>query len=335
MKILRSAVWTALSLGVAIPSASALDTEYVPPEMANLGAEAERPDGWSHTLNLGAALQVSGSNRVPGQQDGATFTVSLHLAYDGELWRGNHELRLHGALDEAISRTPLIDEFVKASDNLEFEAVYYYHLTNAPWFGPFARASARTSLFQGFDVRAEEVTYVQDGEETVADRLQLTNSFSPTFLKQSVGVFARPISEETLALDIRLGAGARETIANGSYVLDDDADTDTIETRALQTYNQIGAEGAIELYGASNDLTYGANFEVLMPFYDSIDEDLDPVAATNYEVGANFGARLSSWASVQYEINLLKLPQVVDDWQVTNTLLLSFNYGIRRGVGAE
>lgn len=333
MKKYLSLAACAMSAALAAPTL-ALDTEYVPPEMSNLDAENLRIDGWTHTLQLGAGIQVSGSNRVPGQQDGASFIISVHAAYDGELWRGQHELRLHGGLDESISRTPLIDEFVKSSDNLDASAIYYYHLPNAEWFGPFARASARTSLFQGFDVRSEDVTYLQDGEEVVADRLHLTDSFSPTYLKQSVGVFARPINDPTLALDIRVGVGARETFADGSYVIADDADTDVIEVTALESYTQMGAEGAVEMHGASDSLNYGAHFEVLMPFYDSIDEDLDPVDATNYEVGANFGARLSSWASVQYEINLLKIPQVVDDWQVTNILMLSFNYGFTRGVGA-
>lgn len=333
MKPFRLFVCAAAVLSAS--SAFALDPEYVPPELSNLDAVAERPDGWAHTLSLGAAIQVAGSNQVPGQPDGATFTLSLHANYDGELWRGNHELRLNGSVDEAVARTPLIEDFVKASDQVQFRAIYYFHLPSAPWFGPFARASARTSLFQGFDVQPDEVTYLRDGEPIVSDRLQLTDSLAPTYLKQSLGVFARPVEEEAIALDIRLGVGTRETFADGSYVIDDDPDTDEIEVSALQTFVQAGGEAAVELYGASGDMTYGAHYEMLIPFYDSIADDLEPIQATNYDIGAHFGARLSEWASVQYELGLLRIPQVIEEWQVTNSLLLSFNYGRSWGVAAE
>lgn len=317
--------------------ANAQGPEFVPEEARVLAADDDRPDGWFHAFDASAGIQIAGSHQVPGQPNGASFTLSLQLTYIGELWRGNHELRLTGELSEAISRTPLVDEFVKSSDTLSAEAIYFYHLPSAPWFGPFARAAARTSLFAGVDVRPEEVTYVRDGEAIVADRLLLTNPLGPTYLKQSVGVFARPIDTTEIALDARLGIGAREVFADGNYVLADDPETPEIEVNAMQTYMQAGGEFALDMRGAdsSGDITYGAYYEMLVPFYDSIDDDIDPIQATNYEIGANFGARLTSWSSVQYELAMLKVPQVIDDWQVTNMLLLSFNYGLRRGVGAE
>ncbi|MFT6399359.1 MAG: hypothetical protein ACJAYU_004124 [Bradymonadia bacterium] len=314
------------------PTVNALEQEFVA-EVSD--AEAERPDGWTHTVNLGASIQVAGSNKVPGQPDGPSVTLSLNFAYGGHLWRGHNELRLTGTLSEAISRTPLVDDFVKSTDTLAAEAIYYYHLPSAPWIGPFLRTSARTSLFAGVDVRSDDVDYLRDGEVITADRLRLTDSFSPTYLKQSVGVFARPVEDQSLTIDFRLGVGSRETFADGSYVLGDDDATPEIELTALNTFTQAGGEFATELYGASGDITYGASYEMMVPFYDSIDEDLDPIPATNYEIGANFGARLSDWASVSYELGLLRIPQIVEEWQITNQLLLNFNYGFVRGVGAE
>ncbi len=314
------------------PAAQALEQEFV----ADVSrAEPERVDGWTHTVNLGASVQVAGSNQVPGQPDGPSITLSLNFNYGGHLWRGNNELRLTGVLSEAISRTPLVDDFVKSTDNLEAEAIYYYHLPSAPWIGPFLRASARTSLFAGVDVRSDDVDYLRDGEVITADRLRLTDSFSPTYLKQSAGIFARPHADIALTVDFRFGVGARETLADGSYVLTDDDTTPEIEISALQTYMQAGGEFATELYGSSGDITYGASYEIMVPLYDSIDDDLEPIPATNYEIGANFGARLSDWASVSYELGLLRVPQIVEEWQITNQLLLNFNYGFVRGVGAE
>lgn len=324
-----------VAVGLLLPvSGSSLEQEYV----ADVSdAEAERPDGWTHTVDLGAAIQLGGSNKVPGQPDGPSVTLALNLGYAGELWRGQSELRLTAGLNESVTRTPVVDDFVKASDVLEAEALYYYHFGSAPWLGPFLRGSGRTSLFAGVDVRPDEVDYLRDGEIITADRLQVTDSFAPTYLKQSAGLFARPKDEESLTVDFRLGAGARETFADGSFVVDDDDATDEIEVVALQSYMQAGGEFATDLYGTvdGGEIGYGASFEMMIPFYDSIDEDLDPVAATNYEIGANFNARLTEWASVTYDLGLLRVPQIVEEWQITNQLMLSFNYGFTRGVGAE
>lgn len=330
------AVATLLGSSLAPSSAAALDQEYVP-ESITVAEAAERPDGWTHTFNLGAAVQVAGSHRVPGQPEGTSVTLSLSLGYAAELWAGNHEFHATVSLIEAISRNPIVDDFIKASDQLSGEAIWFYHLPSAPWFGPFARAHVRTSLFSGVDVRATEVTYLRDGEAIVADRLHLTESFAPTYLKQSLGVFARPTESEELTVDFRLGLGAREVIADGNYVVTDDQATPEIEVSAMATYVQTGGEFALTMDGSTDQgrVNYGAYYEMLVPFYDSIDEDLDPIDATNYEVGARFGARLAEWASVQYELGLLKVPQVVDEWQITNMLLLSFDYSTTRGVGAE
>ena len=323
-----------LAISALATTASALEQEYV----AEVNeAEIERPDGWIHTVNLGAAIQLGGSNHVPGQTDGPSVTLSLSFGYAGDLWRGQSELRLSAGLTEALSKTPVADDLVKTTDILEAEAIYYYHLSRAPWLGPFLRASGRTSLFAGVDVRADEADYLRNGETITSDRLRVTESLSPTYLKQSVGLFARPLGEESLTIDFRLGGGTRETFADGSYVVADDDATEEIEVVALQTYTQAGGEFATELYGSADegDIDYGASFEMMIPFYDSIDDSLEPIPATNYEIGAHFGARLTEWASVTYDLGLLRVPQIVEEWQITNSLLLSFNYGVTRGVGVE
>lgn len=324
-----------VAVGLLAPATGAtLEQEYV----ADVSeAEIERPDGWTHTIGLGAAIQLGGSNKVPGQPDGPTVTLVLSLGYVGDLWRGNNELRLTAGINESVTRTPVVDDFVKASDLFEAEALYYYHLGSAPWLGPFLRASGRTSLFAGVDVRAEEVDYLRDNEIIASDRLRVTDPLAPTYLKQSAGLFARPHNEEALTIDFRLGAGARETLADGSYVVDDDDATPEIEVNALQSYVQAGGEFATDLHGTvdGGEIGYGASFEMMIPFYDSIEEELDPIAATNYEIGANFNARLTEWASVTYDLGLLRVPQIVAEWQITNQLMLSFNYGFSRGVGTE
>jgi len=321
----------AAAVVVAPAIALALDTEYVPEEIST--EIPDHIDGWSHQLDVGAAIQVGGSHRVAGQTDGTTVTLSAQLAYAGQLWRGPSELKLNGALSEAVSRTPIIDDFVKSSDALSAEAIYFFHIPSAPWLGPYARASGQTSLFNGVDVRASDVTYVRDGEAlSPRSRLLLTRSFAPTYLKESAGVFARPLEETALTIDVRLGVGARQVLADGSYLVADDAATPEIEVKTLESYMQAGAEASLDLAGTADGgtISYGAGFEMLTPFYSSLDDDLDALESTNYEIDGRFSARLNDWVSVQYRLGLLRVPQVVEEWQVSNSLLLSFGYSYTR-----
>jgi hypothetical protein len=54
-----------------------------------------------------------------------------------------------------------------------------------------------------------------------------------------------------------------------------------------------------------------------------------PVALTNVQLDAKVSFRLVEWASIDYQLRAIRQPQVVDVFQVQNTLLLTFglSYG--------
>lgn len=312
-------------------SAFALEQEHVDVDATDTDLSAV-DNGWYHNVAVAAGLSFSTSNRVVGQEDGATTTISLNVNYDADLFRGQHEFQNTLSVTQALTRTPLVDQFVKSGDELFEEAIYYYHLRNAPWFGPFARASIRTALFKGFDVPADTTDYLvtrnngTTAERLERDRLQLTRNFGPTTLKQSLGVFAEPSNDPALTIDVRLGFGARETFADGNFVIADDDATPEVDVTELSDFAQVGAEAALVMTGTtpSGDVTYGASFEMLVPFYDSTDDsDLNAWESTNYEAGANLAFIISNWVNVGYQFGALKEPQLLDEWQVTNQLLLT------------
>lgn len=311
--------------------------DYVPDALPE---EVERgeADMWHFGLAVGASLSFGDSRAVVGQQDGSTLTGSLTLDGSVQMIRNAHEWRTTLHLTETVTRTPSIDEFIKAADVLRIESTYYFLVTDAPPFGPFARATAETALFGNSDVRGEENIYAilplgaTERELTgPLSRLFLTDAFSPLTLKQSVGAFVRPLSSAAAALNLRLGVGARELFADGQLAVSDDADTAEIEVNELQSYTQAGGEVALDFSGAVADgtVTYSATAEMMTPFYDSIDDDaFSAFEATNYELGAALGFRLTSWASLDYRFTARKLPRLVDDWQISNNLLLTFSHTI-------
>lgn len=312
--------------------AQEIDTELIPEESATDVLDT----GWRATLTLGASGSTVANKRVVGQTDGTSVTLGTTINGEAEYLTGPHEVRLSAGLEEYFTRTPVIDEFVKTADNLSVEAIYFYHIPSIDWLGPFGRLAVDTPLFKGFDVRAEEQTYLisrTDGttETRVGDRLLLTESFQPATLRQSAGMFARPVREEEIEIDIRIGAGAREIAADGALVVADDEDTDEIEVNELENYSQVGLESVLEIAGSFDEsrLSYFFTFESLLPFHDSNDDgDLSVTERADLEIAVGTGVRLVSWASLDYVFRADRIPALLDDWQLSNNLLLTLTYTV-------
>ena len=196
---------------------AAQELEYVP-ELTD--TEVGGAGVWTVTGTVNASANVASNRRVVGQIEGTGVTLGLALAGDVSYVGGPHEWRTSASISETFSRTPVIDQFVKSGDLAFLESIYFYHLPRADWFGPFVRFRMDTALFRGNDFRPAPVSYLVanvDGTTTAltSDTLLLTSSFSPMALKESVGAFARPYDATFLAVDVRLGVGARETWLRG------------------------------------------------------------------------------------------------------------------------
>jgi len=238
-------------------------------------------------------------------------------------------------ISESFSRTPAIKSWIKAGDVLSFESIYLYKL--ASWMGVYARFGMDTALFEGSDVRPTPVKYsiqkISGGspEVVMQSRLRLTESFSPLTLKESAGLFARPITGVEKNLEFRFGFGAREVFADGALMLADDAGTtDVVEVKETKSYNQAGGEFASTFWGAlaENKVAYKLGFELMTPLIRDKDkgDDRSALEMTNIEFKAALSFKLVSWASLDYEFRALKQPQLIEDFQFQNNLLLTLTY---------
>ncbi len=315
-------------------------TDFVPEKGAiDEATKDELKEGWDPALSLGASIALSSNSNVIGQVDGASWTVGLNVLGRLDYREGVHEWRNTGKLNEVFTRTPTIDEWVKTIDILNIESVYYYKFADN--FGLYGLFSLDTSIFKGTDVQPGAVAYVNKdtgANITTADRLKLTDAFQPLTLKESIGVFYRPISTKTIEVDIRAGVGALQVFADGALAGADDAATaGVIELVELKSFNQIGgvlgatAVGEIE----GGRINYSAHAELFFPFVTS-----DPVLESDgvtekglgdlisYDLGAKVSFKLFEWASLDYEFKALLQPQLLDEWQIQNNLLLTFSFSL-------
>lgn len=311
------------------PSFAAADPGLLPKEGEVV--KDKKPEGWDPGLTLGVSFAVSSNSNFVGQPNGNSLTGGLNLLGTLDYLQGVIDWRNLLKINEVFTQTPIIDDFVKTIDQLYFESILYYRVSDT--FGPFVSFKLDTTLLEGRDVRAADVDYALGGETVAEDvtSIKLTDPFQPLSLKEALGVFLRPISKKTIEVDIRAGFGASETFADGARLVTDDAATDgIIELTALEDVIQAGAVLEVGAKGELEDgrVNYGAHAEVMMPFVNDDPAERSVTDLTNFDISAKLGFKLFSWASLDYELKVLRMPQLVDDWQIQNNLLLTFSYAL-------
>jgi hypothetical protein len=135
-------------------------------------------------------------------------------------------------------------------------------------------------------------------------------------------------------VEIRAGGGARHTFAAEQLAVDDDADTPVVEVIELRDVHQVGVEGVFEWWGSlvEKRMNYKLVVDALVPLWHN---DLAPgddrslIELTNFSLLGTLTVRVVDWASLDYELGVVREPQLIDAWQVRNNLVLTF--GISAG----
>ena len=332
---MRKLGWMKWGVG-AVLAATTGSTSFAAADPGLLPKEEEvvkdkKDEGWDPALIFGVSLAMSTNSNFVGQPTGNSFTGGLNLLGRLDYLRGVVDWRNTLKLNEVFTRTPVIDDFVKSIDQLSYESIIYYRVSDL--FGPFASFKLDTSILEGRDVRGSATDYAVDGTVEAEDvtSFKLTERFEPLQLKEAIGMFVRPISKKTVEVDIRGGFGASQTFAEGALILADDANTaDVVELGSLADVIQAGAVLEVQARGELEDgrIQYAARAEVMIPFINDDPAERSATDLTNFDIGGKLGFKLFEWASLDYELKILRLPQLVDVWQIQNNLLLTFSYAL-------
>lgn len=314
-----------MASAVAGPALAEEITNYVPSgEIAREGDAG----GWDGTLSLSATFNVVSNRSVVGQAEGESFLGGGALKGGLDYVAGPHEWRNTLLLQQSWAKTEAIDEWLKNNDALEIESLYYHYLLD--WAGAFGRLNLQTSIFAAEQVTAEPATYVDpEGNPVTTDRLALADAFEPLTINESVGAFFAPVRSTPLNVRLRLGVGGRHTLASGVAVLASEANPDgSVPYTVLSDVHQGGVElfGGVDGVLMAKRLTYQAGVSVLVPVINN--DPLERGAGELTRIGAVAGLTTSvfDWLSLNYEFKAINDPQLLDEWQIQNSLLLSFNY---------
>lgn len=291
----------------------------------------EDPMGWKPGLAVSGNFNLFDARNVVGTQEGTTITVGFALDAEVEFENELHEWRNSLTAGAGVTRTPSVPQFVKTDDELDVESVYLLHLH--PIVGPYTRVATNTTMFPGEDVEPTVVTYAirnRDGSTTIVrdSSLHLTDPFLPLTFREAIGVFVQPIDNERVALEFKSGVAAEQTIASGRAIVDVD-ETPEIEAIALHDTYVVGAEVLGDVWGffdSTKLVSYSVSVGALFPFKTSElppGDDRNLIQLTHFDADVALTVKLFDWASLGYKLSVLREPLLVDQWQISNTLLLN------------
>ncbi len=302
------------------------------------GAEENDVNGCNQFLGLTSTVSLVDNSSVIGQVDGFSTLFGLGVLGGADYIHDRHLLRTTLNINEGFARTPVVDRFVKTSDNVKLEGLYNYFLTKT--LGAYGRLSLATSVLETVDVRGTPTSWVDDTGMTPTPlntskfSQKLSGAFKPFTLTESAGGFADPIRTEKFNLSFRLGLGGRHTFADGVLVNHDDGMTPEIELLRLSDVHQLGAEA---FAGATGKLdkgkaNYKAGLAVLFPFVNNDSFDRSASALTRVGFEGSMAYAMSSWLAVVYSLSITRDPQLFPKdkelVQVQNTLLLTFQMSL-------
>ena len=319
-----------LVLALGMGTAAADELEYVEVDSAVFEGDG-REDGFHANLGVEASFNLVSNQNVVGQNDGTSLLIGGGLNGALDYLRGKHVWRNRLTYNTSWARTPVLEQFVKNNDLVELESVYNYHYLD--WIGPFGRFNLETSAFETVALTQQPRDYLitrRDGTQlrNITDELQLAEAWNPLSLFQSVGVAMEPLRQEWATTTFRVGFGARQTFADGVFVIQNDPTTPVVEVRELENTYQAGAEAFAGIEGRLPEqrIQYRLGVTALVPFLNNDDTERSPLELTRIGLTGTARMAIFEWMGLSYSLRILNDPQLLAEPQFQNSLLLTFNY---------
>jgi len=295
------------------------------------GSPQDSGTRWFSSLVLGAVGSLTQQRNVIGVNNQLTASGSLFV--DGQLAynTGKHSASGLIQLEEGASKiNPQEGDalpLVKTRDRLRLDALYTYYAR--PWIGPYARAAAETQAFRTNVLVTEDTTVrrifddgrVRDEFVPASGTYFVANAWEPTIVREGAGLNVRLWNSRWVSLNWRGGLGLRQNAFDGAWVPEDVNGTPEVEIREVRSFGQQGIESTIiataRLPGWA---MYATDLELFVP--------LDDVQRPSIEWRNTFTLRLTRNLSLNYFLNLERVPQVVDTIQLEQSVLLRASWAL-------
>lgn len=298
--------------------------------------EVANHEGWNFGVDVGVQTAWDLQRLTTGIDTGQYLELGGKVVVYESLLLGHHEWRNRFYLHEAFTKTPNIDAFIKSHDHLGLKTEYLWK----PWFwfGLFAEASMDTPIFPGQDVQPFVVTYrifdpsgADTHQNVTDDHITLSGYFAPLLVAQAGGAFMRPFKQKEIWWEIKAGAFAYQTFADGAQRVMNPLSGGFVDIRQLQTSYQFGPSLGTDIYGVLFDNFFSYTLSARAGY-----SAVDTSYANQIGIGGAFNLRSSasltfnpfSWIGVTVDTRVTYLPNIVADLQIANRVYLNFPFSV-------
>lgn len=286
---------------------------------------------WTKRVLLGGAVSLNSTDQVVGQtnQDVLSGTVffDTYLTYRDGKHFGTGIFEIEEGLvrvDPANGRSLPTQ---KAQDRLRADVAYTYFFKKN--LGVYGRFGLQTNLFASDVLVTEDTTVAFNRLNGSRDVLfvpangeyRTADSFGSLRIREGVGLNVRLLRSRRATVNWRFGAGLRQNLVDGSFIQLDDPTTPALDLFEIDNFSEEGLETTLTAtVHLGRSLLYLTDLEVFGDFGDLGDPTIDWRNTLSY--------RLTNYASLDYRLDLLRIPQIVDEDQITQNLLLRFSLNI-------
>ena len=145
-----------------------------------------------------------------------------------------------------------------------------------------------------------------------------SDAFSPPEFREGVGLNTRLLRGRAIRLDWRVGAGFRQNRFAGAFFLHDDETTPELEYVEATNFHETGLETTVVATVRYRFLLYNTNLDVFSDF---------AAPAPTIDRRSTLSWRLTPELSLDYKVDLLRLPRVSAMNQVAQRLLFRYSIG--------
>ncbi len=320
-----------------------------------------RADGWYPKLHIGGTAQLNYNKDVDGVDDGIAFTFGLVInAAADRVWdfgdSGKLEWQNKLDIEDAMTKTPTLDDFVKSKDKFDFETKLLYRVPNVEWLAPFLSFRLQTSLFPSKYISDKDITLRYYDKNTdidgkldthneenrtgllgtreleAQDGYKLTDSGNPLVLTEKLGIIFDAYQSTPFNASFQVSVAGQELVVTGEdqYVaFDDDSDDAYYDVRKLISTNALGLDFTAKFNGVLVErFNWEAFGRLYYPFIVDEDHGLDGADLIHAEIGAKVSVKISDWGSFDYTLEVKRDPFVTTLWQISTNVLFTVGFDI-------
>ncbi len=298
---------------------------------AEEAGEAGADTYWTRRVTLGGAVSFNTTDNVAGATNQSTINglvfLDTYVTYDDGANFGSALFELEEGVLRVDPEGSDALPTQKTQDRFRTDLLYV-RFVNEHW-GPYARFGILTNLFASDVLATDDVNVAfnkLDGTRDVVfvpanSEYRTADAFGSLRVREGLGINYRLARNRWATLNWRGGIGFRQNNFNDAFLLDDSAATPELDYFEIDDFNEEGLEttlvGSVRM---TRNLLWITDFGVFGDFGDLGDPTID--------WRNTLSLRLSRRISIDYTADILRQPQVIDETQLRQNVLLRFSWDL-------